>query len=129
MHSLLVLFVFFLMIRRPPRSTLFPYTTLFRSRVTVLNQRGPAGTTWWNELHLAPVTGPDGTVTHYIGVQVDVTARVEAERALVQERDRTRSYLARIEELAYTDPLTGLPNRRRLAEQVDTALWNARDRK
>src|SRR5438046_5016811 len=28
---LLSLFLFFLMIRRPPRSTLFPYTTLFRS--------------------------------------------------------------------------------------------------
>src|SRR2546422_4607689 len=27
------LFFFFLMIRRPPRSTLFPYTTLFRSRL------------------------------------------------------------------------------------------------
>src|SRR5256885_16701608 len=27
----LFLFFFFLMIRRPPRSTLFPYTTLFRS--------------------------------------------------------------------------------------------------
>src|SRR3712207_7062871 len=27
------MFFFFLMIRRPPRSTLFPYTTLFRSRV------------------------------------------------------------------------------------------------
>ena len=27
----LLLIVFFLMIRRPPRSTLFPYTTLFRS--------------------------------------------------------------------------------------------------
>src|SRR3712207_7318853 len=27
------LFFFFLMIRRPPRSTLFPYTTLFRSKV------------------------------------------------------------------------------------------------
>ncbi len=26
--------VFFLMIRRPPRSTLFPYTTLFRSNTT-----------------------------------------------------------------------------------------------
>src|SRR5689334_24778337 len=25
------IFIFFLMIRRPPRSTLFPYTTLFRS--------------------------------------------------------------------------------------------------
>src|SRR5256885_11745503 len=33
--ALVVLFhyiFFFLMIRRPPRSTLFPYTTLFRSR-------------------------------------------------------------------------------------------------
>src|SRR5258708_26064150 len=30
------MFVFFLMIRRPPRSTLFPYTTLFRSSI-----RGP----------------------------------------------------------------------------------------
>src|SRR5256885_1936403 len=29
---MLPLLVFFLMIRRPPRSTLFPYTTLFRSR-------------------------------------------------------------------------------------------------
>src|ERR1039457_7370690 len=26
-------FLFFLMIRRPPRSTLFPYTTLFRSGI------------------------------------------------------------------------------------------------
>src|SRR2546423_11000856 len=33
--------VFFLMIRRPPRSTLFPYTTLFRSRrlLELLNRR------------------------------------------------------------------------------------------
>src|SRR3712207_6945485 len=30
---LVCLFFFFLMIRRPPRSTLFPYTTLFRSRL------------------------------------------------------------------------------------------------
>src|SRR5258707_8841915 len=27
----MIMFFFFLMIRRPPRSTLFPYTTLFRS--------------------------------------------------------------------------------------------------
>src|SRR5476649_2984087 len=31
----ILIFFFFLMIRRPPRSTLFPYTTLFRSRKTV----------------------------------------------------------------------------------------------
>src|SRR5579872_7578153 len=33
------LFFFFLMIRRPPRSTLFPYTTLFRSRRTSRRHR------------------------------------------------------------------------------------------
>src|SRR5438067_9873495 len=40
---LVCLFFFFLMIRRPPRSTLFPYTTLFRSENTQLDQlaRGP----------------------------------------------------------------------------------------
>src|SRR2546427_6795269 len=32
-----LLFFFFLMIRRPPRSTLFPYTTLFRSLVGVVS--------------------------------------------------------------------------------------------
>src|SRR2546430_11604483 len=31
MLRLVLVFFFFLMIRRPPRSTLFPYTTLFRS--------------------------------------------------------------------------------------------------
>src|SRR2546430_13488770 len=31
MREHLSIFFFFLMIRRPPRSTLFPYTTLFRS--------------------------------------------------------------------------------------------------
>src|SRR5687768_18359050 len=34
--SLSCFFFFFLMIRRPPRSTLFPYTTLFRSTDTTL---------------------------------------------------------------------------------------------
>src|ERR1039457_7536840 len=32
-----LVFFFFLMIRRPPRSTLFPYTTLFRSQVVRLD--------------------------------------------------------------------------------------------
>src|SRR2546422_7827264 len=37
-HFILVFF-FFLMIRRPPRSTLFPYTTLFRSTDTDLHRQ------------------------------------------------------------------------------------------
>src|SRR3989454_10978647 len=41
-YSLIIIF-FFLMIRRPPRSTLFPYTTLFRSP---RNRRASAATCW-----------------------------------------------------------------------------------
>src|SRR3712207_8972792 len=36
MHQAKLSVFFFLMIRRPPRSTLFPYTTLFRSTVATL---------------------------------------------------------------------------------------------
>src|SRR5260370_42716457 len=43
-------YFFFLMIRRPPRSTLFPYTTLFRSPAGVARRpggRGPVGPPAW----------------------------------------------------------------------------------
>src|SRR2546422_2507139 len=53
------LFFFFLMIRRPPRSTLFPYTTLFRSLLHAEVDR------------LAPL----------VRLVVVVAARVEAERS------------------------------------------------
>src|SRR2546430_16895088 len=40
--AVIYLLFFFLMIRRPPRSTLFPYTTLFRSRS--IRRRGAGAT-------------------------------------------------------------------------------------
>src|SRR3712207_7227283 len=47
MHNSILIVFFFLMIRRPPRSTLFPYTTLFRSREWMMLASAPAvcGTT------------------------------------------------------------------------------------
>src|SRR5690349_25019907 len=39
-YAVLIIF-FFLMIRRPPRSTLFPYTTLFRSSRATPRRRRP----------------------------------------------------------------------------------------
>src|SRR2546430_12279959 len=39
MSSSLATLFFFLMIRRPPRSTLFPYTTLFRSPACARHER------------------------------------------------------------------------------------------
>src|SRR5205085_5712242 len=41
--SVIFVFFFFLMLRRPPRSTLFPYTTLFRSHVEIRAARNRSG--------------------------------------------------------------------------------------
>ncbi|WP_258372806.1 EAL domain-containing protein [Modestobacter versicolor] len=64
----------------------------------LLNLRAE-GSTWWNDCSLTPVTDASGAVVQYIGIQTDVSARVEAERALATERDRCRDYEARLAEL------------------------------
>jgi diguanylate cyclase (GGDEF)-like protein/PAS domain S-box-containing protein len=95
-------------------------------RELILNYRGPERTPWWNEVHLSPVLDGSGRAVQYIGVQNDVTARVRAERALRHETDRARDYLTRIEELAWSDPLTGLMNRHRFEERVEEELWRTK---
>src|SRR5258708_27396502 len=58
------------MIRRPPRSTLFPYTTLFRSRDTVLKSGTRSPRTWVSraphpsrsEEHTSELQSPDHLV-------------------------------------------------------------------
>jgi diguanylate cyclase (GGDEF)-like protein len=77
------------------------------ARVRLRNYRAD-GSTWWNELLLCPVHDSAGQLTHYIGVQNDVTAQVEAERTVLH--------------LAYHDALTGLPNRARLDDALTAAL-------
>ncbi|HOQ89448.1 MAG TPA: SpoIIE family protein phosphatase [Candidatus Hydrogenedentes bacterium] len=40
------------------------------------------GTTFWNRLSLTPLRDQSGTVTHYVGVQSDITEQVELRNAL-----------------------------------------------
>src|SRR5256885_17113378 len=57
---MLYLFFFFLMIRRPPRSTLFPYTTLFRSVLArALQGAGGGGLMTLTMLTLADLFAPE----------------------------------------------------------------------
>src|SRR5687768_18258578 len=51
-------FFFFLMLRRPPRSTLFPYTTLFRSPHAVARGGGSAPAGRRGGVHRAGPSGP-----------------------------------------------------------------------
>src|SRR2546429_6789892 len=77
-----LLFFFFLMIRRPPRSTLFPYTTLFRSAVGVeeVEARG-AG------LAVARVPGRDRH--HAIGQRQPIVIGLRTD-GVVADRKSTR---------------------------------------
>ncbi|MFB6173706.1 MAG: bacterio-opsin activator domain-containing protein [Halobacteriales archaeon] len=44
------------------------------------------GEPFWNRVEIAPLRDRDGEVTHFVGFQMDVTARREAEEAVREER-------------------------------------------
>src|SRR6266403_5329186 len=77
-------FFFFLMIRRPPRSTLFPYTTLFRSRGALIHPHLPSG---------ASTVGTMVEMKHLAPTPVGMTVRA---RATLLETDGRR-YLFAVE--------------------------------
>src|SRR3712207_7669574 len=76
------MYFFFLMIRRPPRSTLFPYTTLFRS-----SRLGPD----LDELLTALVVGEEAAVVLLLDLLGP--ALVGGEDLLLARRDRKSTRL------------------------------------
>lgn len=58
--------------------------------VTIRNYRKD-GMPFWNEFSIAPVYDENGTLTHFIGIQSDVTARKQAEFALLESDRRLSS--------------------------------------
>ncbi|WP_413166613.1 PAS domain S-box protein [Capilliphycus salinus ALCB114379] len=57
--------------------------------VTLKNYRKD-GTPFWNELAISPVRDAEGQVTHYIGIQTDISERKRAEEALKASEERYR---------------------------------------
>ncbi|WP_106477817.1 bifunctional diguanylate cyclase/phosphodiesterase [Phytohalomonas tamaricis] len=72
--------------------------------VTLLNYRKD-GTSFWNDLFLSPVPNEKGVITHYVGVQHDISEQ--------------KLYEDRLAYLATHDPLTRLPNRALLEERLN----------
>jgi sigma-B regulation protein RsbU (phosphoserine phosphatase) len=79
--------------------------------VEILNYRRD-GSTFWNRLSITPIRDAMGTVTHFIGVQSNVTERRRAENALAEANRRMRFYLdaaARIQQSLLPDRSPDLP--------------------
>jgi PAS domain S-box-containing protein len=71
------------------------------------------GTPFWNRVSLIPVTNGDGTTTHYLGFQRDVTDRVRRERELERYRRLVQ---------AAGDPIYTLDAEGRFTDVNDTLL-------
>jgi diguanylate cyclase (GGDEF)-like protein/PAS domain S-box-containing protein len=79
---------------------------------TVLKNYRKDGSVFWNELYMSPIRSQSGRLTHYVGIQHDVTLRVELERKLAY--------------MAHFDPLTGLANRSMLMDRIEQAILRAK---
>lgn len=66
---------------------------------TLLNYRKD-GTPFWNQVVISPVLDADGVITHHVGIQADVTERVELERARDEALDEARVTSERLQLLA-----------------------------
>src|SRR3712207_8629315 len=75
---------FFLMIRRPPRSTLFPYTTLFRSKVGSAKMKIPFTNGSTNESGRTPATF--STSNPIIQLAIENSKRSEEHTSELQSR-------------------------------------------
>lgn len=80
---------------------------------SLLNYRKD-GSYFWNDLYIAPVRDDDDEVTHFIGIQTDISDRIRQEEVLTFQ--------------ASHDSLTGLPNRIYLESHLQGICHQAFDR-
>lgn len=78
----------------------------------VLRNYRKDGTLFWNELYLSTIHDHDGRITHFVGIQNDVTLQIQA--------------TDRLHFLAHHDALTGLANRAYLMAHLEQSLHKAR---
>lgn len=61
-------------------------------QVTIKNYRKD-GTAFWNKLSLSPLRDDRGNLTHFVGIQSDLSERIEVQEALQQANDQLQSIL------------------------------------
>jgi len=85
-----------------------------REGKAVLRNYRKDGSLFWNDLHIAPVTGEGGRTTHFVAAMSDITPM--------------KQYETTLHRMANHDALTGLPNRALLEDRLESAIaYSARN--
>ena len=63
----------------------------YRNAYAVLRNYRKDGSLFWSEIYISPMRDKQGRVTHYVGVQNDVSGRIEMEKALSKSEAKMRS--------------------------------------
>ncbi|NES18598.1 MAG: PAS domain S-box protein [Symploca sp. SIO3E6] len=84
--------------------------------VTLLNYH-KNGTPFWNELTISPIYDDYNNLTHFVGIQSDISARVRAETALRVEKNKSEKLLLNILPQPIAEQLKQLQSS--LAQQFD----------
>jgi PAS domain S-box-containing protein len=67
-----------------------------RSCTVVLSNYRKDGTHFWNELNVSPIYDGAGTLTHFVGIQMDITERKRSQEALRYQQEQTEKLLLNI---------------------------------
>lgn len=87
------------------------------STVTLRNYRKD-GTMFWNELSISPIFGQDRRLTHFIGIQKDVSARVILDQRSLKQRRALELANATLENMVIHDTLTGIYSRKYFEDRL-----------
>lgn len=74
-----------------------------RSVETTIRNYRKDGSLFWNRLRISPINNEAGSVTHFLGVQYDVTGLHEAKQALTDERSFNSAVLNTTEAMVVLD--------------------------
>ena len=84
--------------------------------VTLQNRR-KCGALFWNTLRLSPIRDETGDITHFIGVQDDVTEQIKARQIIAEGRDQLEAILS-----AAPDAILSVDPRQQIVSYNDAAV-------